>query len=84
MADAVVVKRETKEDAQFAFRWKLGMVAMDSATRLELTDAADAYALAVHVEACGKRTPVTDADGMRGLRDCGDGWYCDKAPVQGA
>ena len=43
-------------------------------------DAARVLALAVHVEACGKRAPVTDADGMRGLRDCGDGWLCDVAP----
>ncbi len=42
---------------------------------------ADAYARAErllgHVEACGLRN-----GGPHGFQRCGDGWYCDKAPIQ--
>ena len=46
-----------------------------------LMEAADAYALAVHVDACQwtKLTEHARKDGR-----CGDGWYCDKAPKGGS
>ena len=55
-------------------------------------DLADAYALAVHVEACIKHnwadlpanTELTKSKAEALMRKCGDGWYCDKAPKGGS
>jgi hypothetical protein len=47
-----------------------------------IMEAADAYALAArlagHVDACGAAGRTASGKGWR-RRECGDGWYCEKA-----
>ena len=52
----------------------------DSEVERELNQLLDAYALAVHVEACGAVGGVSDRERGQEWTDCGDGWYCSQAP----
>lgn len=50
---------------------------IERAHHVEIMEAVDAYALAVHVEAC-REALHHDVD-KPAVRACGDGWYCEQA-----
>ena len=55
---------------------------LNTKERDNIMAAADVAMLAVHVEACGARQNTDE--GWRRGQNCGDGWYCGKAPRRDA